>query len=91
MMKDGATGQHGSTRGSAFVVTLRSLAKTLKSPFSAARWAAVCVEGLESSQDRRTSSRSRFMKALNSERAAFVFMSTSRLLPPLTEDYGALK
>lgn len=57
---------------------------------TAERWTAVCVEGLEPSHD-RTSSRSRFVNLLKSERAAFVFVSTSRPLPPLREDYGALK
>lgn len=58
---------------------------------TAERWAAVCVEGLEPSHDRRTGSRSRFVNLLKSERAAFVLASTSRPLPPLREDYGALK
>lgn len=45
------------------------------------------VGGLELSHN----SRSRFMNILKSERAAFVFASTSRPLPPLREDYGVLK
>lgn len=89
---DDATGLHSSGAKRKNHLFLHHVAPSVcETTFTAERWATVCVEGLEPSHDRRTSSRGRFVNVLKSERAAFVFASTSRPLPPLREDYGALK